>query len=232
MNRKLSFGRRIGAATLVATLGVGLTSGGVAEAKKSHRDVTFSATKSVNAPIPDAVFTPPSTILYGTVQSSITVGKSFSKRRIRDVNVLLQTAGTSGQDPARDLSVRLTAPNGATTWLVGAAASPLSGPSIGPLTFDDESPFNLGGPPPAPAPQPPAPDPLTLSSPYRGTAQPNCFSSQGACALSAMDTGPVSGTWTLTVQDRGPTSSPPAQTSSLVAWGMTVRAGLKFKTAR
>jgi subtilisin-like proprotein convertase family protein len=187
---------------------------GAAQAKKKKQAKaggTVDITQPVNTPIPDATAT-----TNGVVASTITVGgRKFKKTVVRDVNVTLQATG-SADGAAGELTARLTAPNGATTWLFGNA---LAGTSFGPTTFDDESVNTLGGITPF--------DPTLLVSPYAGTVQPHCFSAQGGCALSAMDGGPVTGAWTLRVVDNSP--PPPTLTSVLNSWRITVVAGRPFK---
>jgi hypothetical protein len=214
MHRKRSRLALFGALALVLSVTLGLA--GVAEAKKKKKAKvggTVDITKTVNGAIPDATGAS-----FGTLASEIPVGgKKFKGSRIRDVNVTLETVGTSGATPADNLQARLTAPDGSTSWLFGTTGGP-QGSSIGPLTVDDETPFNLGG-------LPPAPDATTLVAPYAGTAQPHCFSSFGVCTLSVMDNGSASGNWTLRIQDLGS-----GETSNLVSWRLVVVAGKKFKT--
>jgi hypothetical protein len=215
MHRKRRFAL-LGVLALVLSVTVGLSSGTAQAAKKKKKvGGTADITQTVNGAIPDATAAPAT---FGTLQSNITVGgKKFKGSKIRDVNVTVQTQATGGASPADNLRFRLTAPDGTTTWLVGFGF--LSGTSVGPLTFDDETPVNLGG-------APPAPDSTTLVAPYNGTAQPHCFSALGGCALGDMDNGSASGTWTLRAQDGGTIG----ETSNLVSWRLVVVAGKKFKT--
>jgi hypothetical protein len=208
---------RIAVLCLAVTVGAGAVAAGAGAAKKKKAKTggVVDITQQVNATIPDATAT-----TNGLVASSIVVGgKKLKGTRVRDVNLTLQTTG-SNTNAAGQLNARLTSPNGTTTWLFGDSASQIQGASIGPLTLDDETPVNLGG-------LPPALDTLTLVAPYAGTAQPNCFSSQGACTLSAMDNGPVAGIWTLRVSDSGTFG---AATSVLNNWRLTVVAGRAFRT--
>lgn len=140
--------------------------------------------------------------------STIDVGRKFKGKKIRDVNVTLQTSG-NGATAAIDLDAFLTAPNGATVNLfVG-----LSGQSVGPLTFDDESPFNIGF-------GPPCVDPTALCPPYIGTGEP-------LGQLATMDGGQAKGTWTLQVLDDGTTAT---RASILNLWQLNVTAGKPYKT--
>jgi hypothetical protein len=205
-----------GVLALALSVTAGLTAGGVAAKKKKPKaGGIVDITKAVNAPIPDGT-----TTTNGLLASTIDVGgKKLRGTRIRDVNVTVQTTGSTaaGGGSASQLTARVTAPNGATVWLTPGG---LSGQSIGPLTLDEESANNLGG-------LPPAPSPTTLVSPYAGTAQPFCWPSRGGCLFSAMDDGPVTGTWTLRFYDTNP-SGP--STSVLNFWRLNVLAGKAYKT--
>jgi hypothetical protein len=211
MHRKRMRALLIG--TLALSVTVGLTASTAEAAKKKKKpkaggtvDITMAG-----GPIPDATMT-----TNGKLTSTINVGgKKFRNTQIRDVNVVVQTLGLAGPDPADDLFGRLTSPNGATTSLFFG----LSGISIGPLALDDETPVTLGG-------MPPAPDSETLVSPYQGTAQPNSLAGIFTACLCVHDGGPASGTWTLRLYDSGDIG----QTSSLVSWRLVSIAGKAFKT--
>jgi hypothetical protein len=192
--------------TLVAAaLLVMLAIAPVAEAKKggSRVDVT-----QAGAPIPDRV----AAGVSGLLTSTIEVGKRFKGKRIRDVNVTVQTLGATGGSPAQDLGAVLTAPNGASVRLfslLGGFVAPVS--SIGPLTLDDETPTFLGvGDPVAP---------VGLYQPWAGTAQPND-------PLALLDDGPARGTWTLKMLDQSSD-----QTSVLSSWRLMVVAGRPYRTS-
>lgn len=217
MQRKRSRVALVGALALVLSVSVGLAVGGSAAAKKKKKSKVggiVDITKAVNAPIPNATAT-----TNGLLASTIDVGgNTFRGTLVRDVNVTIQTLGATGATPADNLEARLTAPNGATTWLF-AEDGPLAGISIGPLTLDDESANIYGG-------LPPAPNATTLVAPYAGIAQPDCAFVRGGCAFSAMDNGAVSGTWTLRVYD----VSGIGETSILSSWRLNVVAGKAFQT--
>jgi hypothetical protein len=192
---------------LLATgLAVWLGLSGVAGAKPGKQKgkggpSRLDITKQVGLTIPDAIGS-----VDGVLVNDINAGNKYRGKKIRDVNVALQTNGT-GMGAANDLRFRLTAPNGATTNLF----SSLNGVSIGPLTLDDESPFELGGLV--------APNGFTLAAPYNGVAMPNN-------PLNVMDNGGVKGKWTLTAVDQV-TGGP---LSSLLNWRLTVAAGKPFLT--
>jgi hypothetical protein len=140
----------------------------------------------------------------GVVRSTISFGKKFKGQTIGDVDVTVQTTGAI-PGAAEALTVRLTAPNGATTLLFNG----LGGQSIGPLTLDDESPVKICG-----NTSPPCPDPVVaLVFPYIGTAAPS-FST-----MRILDRGPIRGTWTLSVLDVFPFGAP---TSVLNGWSLRI----------
>lgn len=208
-----------GTLALTVIVIVGLVLGGAVAAKKKKRKKpaggTVDITKVVGVQIPDATATT-NGVLTSTIDVPVT--KQFRGTRIRDANVTLTTLGLAGTTPADNLEARLTAPDGTTVWLFGLSSS-TTGVSIGPLTFDDQSVFALGG-------LPPAPDSTTLVSPYIGTAQPDCFAAHGGCALANMDDRTVTGAWTLRVYD----ALTIGETSSLVSWRLVVVAGKPYKT--
>jgi len=165
----------------------------------------------VGAPIPQG-----SATTNGLLASTITVAdKKFTNTQIRDVNVTLTTLAATGPSPADDLSARVTAPNGATTWLI--APGSLAGSSVGPLTLDDESPNRIFTNSLAPT---------ILGPPYIGTAQPDCGFVRGGCIFSAMDGGPASGVWTLRIYDVGDAT----ESNTLASWRLNAIAGKAFQT--
>lgn len=168
---------------------------------------TVDITKTVNAPVPDrGPFPAP----YGTLVSTIDVGKQGRCRQIRDVDVTVQTLGVTGANPADDLFARLTAPDGTNAYLFTFLGGYPGAPpiSIGPLTLDDEALLDLGAGLPI--------DPSRLNVPWVGTAQPDQ-------QLWPMDGGPARGTWTLHVLDVAPMG-----TSSLVLWKLHVTTSRPF----
>jgi subtilisin-like proprotein convertase family protein len=214
MKSKRSCLALVGVLALAVSLTMGLTVSGAAAAKKKKKaGGTVNITKAVNQQVPDATATT-NGVLVSTIQVG---GKKFKGTKVRDVNVTLQATGSAG-DAAEHLTARLTAPNGATTWLF---ANSVLGQSFGPLTFDDESVNTIVTDANDPT------DSTLLPPPYAGTVQPHCFSAQGGCTLSAMDNGPVSGTWTLRVVDNDAT---PPLTSILNSWRLTAVAGKAFQT--
>jgi subtilisin-like proprotein convertase family protein len=214
-NMKRSRVALVGALALALSVTLALTAAGVASAKKKKAGGTVDITKQVNQAVPDGTAT-----TDGVLASTIQVGgKKFKGTVIRDVNVTLQTTG-SNATAAQDLDARLTAPNGATTELI---EGDLFGQSVGPLTFDDESPNSLVNNQSGPSSR----EPTMLGVPYVGSAQPDCFAISGTCTLWPMDNGPASGTWTLRVYD---TSATAGRTSVLNLWRLTVVAGKPYLT--
>ena len=210
----------LGVLILALSVTMALAAGDAAAKKKKKKKKaggTVDITKVVNAPVPDGTNTPMgATATIGTLTSTIDVaGKQFKNTQIRDVNVTIQTLGASGGlgGSLSELGATVTAPNGATAWLFGVG---LFGSSLGPLTIDDETPNALQ------LQQPPARNNEAVASPYQGTAQPYCFFARGACALSVMDNGPVTGTWTLRVYD---SFGNPGNTSIVTNWRILVLAG-------
>jgi hypothetical protein len=173
-------------------------------------------TKPVDAPIPNAVGDPP-TATPGVIDSSIEVGRIGRGRKVRDVNLTLQTLGAGGVEPARELDVRLIAPSGAQARLFFLLDGPfgMSNPSIGPLTLDDEARLNLGLGSPR--------NPHFLYMPWAGTATP--LAELPGSALAGVDGGPARGTWTLRIIDQFPEGR-----SRLVFWRLDLVAGRPVKT--
>jgi subtilisin-like proprotein convertase family protein len=201
--------RRLTLASLALALILLVAAAPATAAKKKKGPGTFTATKAVNLPVPDAG--PGPTGANGLLTSTITAGKPFKGRQIRDVDVTVQTTGI-GMDSVSDLDVRLTAPNGATVFLVGLL---FPGNALGPLTLDDDTNVTLGsmfGPFQLR-------DPRDLYAPWAGTAQPQGYQ------LAYMDGGPVRGNWMLSVSDLNNTD-----TNTLVSWGLKVVAGRPFRT--
>jgi hypothetical protein len=197
-------------------------------AKKKNRG-TVDITEVANLPIPDkasgAISAPD-----GSATSTIEVGKQFKGRRVRDVNVTVQTTGTAnktlpgltGPFEAIDLTAILRAPSGAHVTLFQVeetfppivTTTPLTlspFPSLGPLTLDDEARLDMGNFNPV--------DPYRLYAPYAGAARPTVKS------MANLDGGPVRGTWTLTILDQISTG-----TSNLTSWRLQVAAGKPFLT--
>jgi subtilisin-like proprotein convertase family protein len=170
--------------------------------KKKKGPGSVNVTNTTNLPILDEVGE-----IDGVTRSTITVGKQFKGRRIRDVNVTINATGT-GTDSVADLDFQLQAPNGMTTALVSGLDP---GNLLGPLTLDDETfVFPTSGTPPV--------DPTGLYTPWQGTAYP-----QGS-PLAGMDDGPVRGAWNLVIRD-----DDAGNTNTLVFWRLNVVVGKPYQ---
>jgi hypothetical protein len=216
MSRRLDI-RKLAPVAIAFAATVALVSAPAAGAK------TISITKAVNAPIPDATPPPPMAGLVprpGILLSSIDVGKLGKAKKVRDVNLTVQTAGTAGTTPAADLNLRLTGPVGAQTLLFDNLAGLGGGTpnlSIGPLTLDDEARLNLGEGNPV--------NPNYLYAPWAGAATPGDPFAVFNRPLAVFDNGPGQGTWTLAARDEVST-----ETSNLVSWTLNLVTGKPFKT--
>jgi hypothetical protein len=199
----------LGTALIAAMLVFGSLPLASAAAKKGKSTKTVDMTQQVNQQIPNGTGN-----TYGLLTSTIAVGgKKLKGLVIRDANVTLQTTG-SGPNAAVDLEARFTAPNGTTAGLFSTG---LGGPSIGPLTIDEQSANWVG--------YGEQNTPTEIVTPYVGTAQPQCDVIHGGCSLSAMNGGPVTGVWSIRLDD---TAAGP--TSVLNLWRIHVVAGKPYKT--
>jgi hypothetical protein len=203
---------RLAAVLLLAICVTGSLAAGDAAAKKKKKHKVarvFAASVSPNLAIPDQPPPPGHDIV---VSSTITIGKKFKGRTVGDVNVTgIKTTG-SGPNAANDLSFSLTAPNGK---LVLLSATALSGQSVGPLTFDDDTPTSICS-----SPTPTCPDPdATLVEPFAGTANLIGLNQGDITPLSTFTGVPMRGTWTFQAWDNGN-----GDTSVLNSWGVQITA--------
>ena len=185
----------------VACIAPGSAAAAKGKGKGGNRSAPVTASTVVNQLVPNA-----STTDAGVVRSTITFGKKLRGRSIGDVDVTVQTTGVVPQ-AAEDVTVRLSAPNGATTTLFVE----LAGQSIGPLTLDDDTPVR-----PCASDSPPCSDPdQALLFPYIGTAAP-------MGSFQIMERGPIRGTWTLTILD---VFGFGGRTSVFNSWGLRITPG-------
>jgi hypothetical protein len=182
---------------------VGLAFSGEAIAKKKSKGGPFASSTGIDQIVTPATTGPPFT--PGILTSSVTAGKKFKGRQIADVNATVQWNVSGLGSDLDDLSVLLTAPNGATSFLVSQG---LFGTALGPLTLDDETSRTLNGDDPADFQ-----GQNFLSSPYIGSAEPSFV------PLAVMDNGPVRGTWTLTVENFEDTAT---EVHTFQSWGLQV----------
>jgi hypothetical protein len=190
--------------------------GGSAEAKKKkHKSASvFQQSVVVNTAVPNVPAAPgPST----AVRSTITVPKKFKGKVVGDVNVLgIQTTG-SGAGAANDLMMKLTAPNGRTTYLVASnnAGNGIGDVSIGPLTLDADSPISICDQ----ANPANCTDPAQkLDRPFAGTANEQGVGTAGMGGLPIFRGVPMRGNWTFTIFD----GAGPATTSVFNGWGLQI----------
>jgi hypothetical protein len=200
--------RQITMVVAVTLAAIAICAPGAAVAKKKRPRV-LDLSNAANATIPGRAG---SNGPDGVISSMIQAPKRFRGLVIRDVNVTLQTTGVSGAFPAASVRPQLTAPNGATVRLFTGLQSTTGAHNIGPLTIDDESPFELVSLTSA--------DPVGLYDPWIGAARP-----EGGRRLAVMDNGPANGTWTLTV-----VSALENEVSLLNSWSIHVIVGRPYRT--
>jgi hypothetical protein len=202
-----------GVLALALCTALGLTFGGAAEAKKKQKkvkNVVFRQSLSPNAAVPDDAATGPST----PFKSTITVaGKKFKGKVVGDLDVTgLQTTGT-GALAARNIRMKLIAPNGRTVSLIGKA---IGTTSLGPLTIDAQSTVSI-----CDSPTPTCSDPSsTLLPPFAGTANSQGLGGSSTGGVRGMNGVQMNGTWTFEIFDQGNIG----QTSVLNSWGLQITA--------
>jgi hypothetical protein len=192
--------------------------GGSAEAKKKkHKSASvFQGTVVVNAAVPNLPAPPgPSTPL----RSTITVPKKFKGKVVGDVNILgIQTTG-SGAGAANDLAMKLTAPNGRTTYVVAPnnINNGIGDVSIGPLTLDADSPISICDQ----ANPANCTDPAQkLNRPFAGTANEQGIGTAGMGGLPTFRGVPMRGVWTFTIFDQAGVGT----TNVFNGWGLQITA--------
>ena len=210
--RRASVLALIGALVLALVVVLGSSVNADAKKKKSKANV-FSATKTVNAPIPDAVNNQVST----PVLSTITVPKKFKGKVVGDVNVT--GIQTTGNDPGAgaELIAKLTAPNGRTIPLFRLIGGPIQ--SIGPWTLDDDTKTSIC--PQSPASTCPNPN-QSLYPPFAGTSNLVWNNGPALTPLAGFNGVPMRGSWTFRIEDVVPPG--PANTSVLNQWGLKITA--------
>lgn len=200
--------KRFSAAAIVGMIALlgGALLGGTADAKKKgggKKAKAFKGSKAVNQAIPDAIGTitdpgPPPTgikVLDGKLLATFNVGKKFKKNTAAKVTVTLQTTGLA-VGAAGDLTGRISAPDGTTVDLF----SGLTGQSIGPVTFQPNSPNQACtgfDPAVSPPPPPPCSDPDAIVNP------PYTPGPIGNTDLTALIGVPMKGNWSVYLLDGG-----------------------------
>ena len=183
----------------------GVIFGGTAVAKKKKKGgKPVTVTKSVNAPIPDAVGNGVSKTLNGKLAETLTVSKKF-KGTVGNTAITFQTTGLAA-GAAGDLDFKLTAPDGTHIELGGFA-----GQSVGPLTLMSNAAADVCSFDPATTvpPPPPCVDPdATVNPPYVGIA--------GDASLNLFNGVKGKGNWTFTVEDAGYAVPPATALTSIL----------------
>ena len=212
----------LGVLALAICLAAGMTLGASAVAKKKKKSPSvFRSQVNPNAAIPDGPGTPGPSV---PLKSTITVGKKFKGKTVGDLNVTgIQTTG-SGTNAARDLRMKLIAPNGRTIYLIGRD---LGDVSIGPLTIDADSRVSIcdsntgtscsGGSFTG--------DPAnTLLRPFAGTANSQGLGAMSSGGVRSMEGVPMKGPWTFEAFDQSN-----GKTSVLNSWGLQITAAKPVK---
>ena len=201
----------VGIVALALCTAFAMTFGGVADAKKKKKKspTTFQQVLQPNAAIPDDVASGHSTPL----DTTLTVGKKFKGKVVGDVNVTsIQTTG-SATGAASDLVMRIIAPNGRSVRLWSGG---FGDQSIGPLTFDDDTPVSICSQSTPPCTW--AVD--TLNEPFAGTSNLQFLGSGGTGPLAQLNGVAMRGTWTFQIWD----AAEIGKTSVLNSWGLKITA--------
>ncbi len=171
-----------------------------------------------NVPLSVAIDDAPASGKAVPVRTTLTAGKAFKGAVVGDLDVTgIGTTG-SGANAADQLVFRLTAPNGRTVQLAEGNGDV----SLGPWTFDDESPASICDSPL------PCDDPSeSLPPPFAGRSNTIGTGTEETGPLSSFDGVPVRGTWTLTVYD-----SANGATSTLNSWGLRITPAKGATTAK
>src|SRR3954447_8778886 len=180
---------RLGLALLLAfCLAIGLAAGDAAAKKKKTKASLFTGSASPNLVVPDE----PGTGQEVFVTTGITVPKKFKGKTVGDLNITaIKTTGDAA-DSADGLDLMLVGPGGRSVLFDAGA---LDGQSIGPVTFDDDTPTSFCASPPCSDPD------QTLMYPYSGTTNLVGVFSGDQGPLSVFNGSPMRGTWTLYAWD-------------------------------
>jgi hypothetical protein len=195
--------------SLAVCVGAGFAVGDASAKKKKHKTASvFAATASPNLAVPDS----PATGQDIIVSSTLAVGKKFKGKTVGDLNVTgIKTTGDSANS-AGGLDMVVVAPSGRTVLIDDEA---LGGQSIGPLTFDDDTPRSICDSDTQACNDPDA----TLLRPFVGTANLAFTFGGDTTPLSAFNGVSMKGTWTLLIWD-----SNNGQTNVLNSWGLQITA--------
>jgi hypothetical protein len=205
--------RRVAVIVLVLCLALALGAGAASAKKKKSKPSVFTASAAPNLVVPDQ---PGGTARDIIVTSTLTAGKKFKGKTVGDLNITgLQTTG-SGPNAAGSLDLMLVGPGGRSVLFDAGA---LGGQSIGPVTFDDDTPTSYCDDPPCSDPD------ATLQRPFVGTTNlANTFGGDTG-PLAAFNGTPMRGIWTLYAWD----SSNDGRTNVINAWGLRIAAAKPVK---
>lgn len=232
MRNKRSRAALAGVLTLAFSVTAGLMIGGVADAaKKGKGGPKVSKPKTVSATgAAGAVPNGPTSGLVNPIpfKGTATIGGKAKGKVINDIDVTLSVSGIAAAgslNALADLTVRITAPNGATTTVLngGAGTNRVGGSFVSGLTLSDQTPvLTCGAGSPAAAPPPPPPPPCgdpdaILLAPYSGTAAPPGL-------LQLLNESPAKGTYTLTAFDNAGAGAGDSGTATITGWSIKVKA--------
>lgn len=179
----------MGVLALALSVTVGMTAGGVADAKKKKKKKPSANVALVSNNTPRAIPDRPAGAgqVDGRLDTTLTVGKKFKGKTVGVLEITFQTTGDAA-DAGNDIQVDITAPNGyrlpGNWW-----DNNIGGQSIGPLTITPNSPVRT-----CDTATPPCSNPFqTLNRPMIGTVGDNTF--QWFRGL------PMKGNWIVTVLD-------------------------------
>lgn len=194
----------VGAMALALSVTVGLVSGSAADAKKKHKKGSVTVSRLTPTTIPTAASA------NGPVSQTtipLKVGKK-AKGKVVGWDTLTVTSSFTGSAPTalRDVSAKITAPNGRTARLVnpewnGITVTGVPNTQSGPLTETPNSPFNSCFPTATqPCPGGAFRDPeATVGPPYVGTI--------GNINLAWFGGVPAKGIWTVKVFNSSTTTT-------------------------
>jgi hypothetical protein len=206
--------RLAGAILLALCVAVSLAAGDAAAKKKKKGASVYAASTSPNLAVPDEPSGPGARDII--VTSTLSVGKKFKGKTVGDLNITGVTTTGTGPNAAGSLDLMLVGPGGRSVLFDAGA---LGGQSIGPVTFDDDTPTSICDNTTCSDPD------ATLHRPFVGTANlANTFGGDTG-PLAAFNGTPMRGTWTLYAWD----SNDEGETSVINTWGLRIAAAKPVK---
>jgi hypothetical protein len=174
---------------LAICIAVAMASGNALAKKKKSKAKVFNGSSAPNLVVPDS---PAGNGQETFVTSAITVPKKFKGKTVGDLNITgIRTTGDTA-DSADGLDLMLVGPAGRSVLFDAGA---LNGQSIGPVTFDDDTPTSFCADPPCSDPD------ATLMYPYAGTTNLVGVFSGDQGPLNVFNGSPMRGTWNLYAWD-------------------------------